>query len=313
MGEGSLYAPDLAALAIMQSGGDTFEASFMIRACRTTLPRFSCSLPVKTERMRIIRRISPAFKDIPGGQYLGPTADYTLRLLDFDLQDGGDETAGKAYNEMMEKAGIFGSVPDSFSKVVEMLRHENLIVSRSGVCHECFDITRETLSFPASRSARMQTLARGETGGLLALAYSNMRGYGSAHPTIGELRVGYVPVEIKHPYTGLPYFIGEILITEAEIISDITGDEGSPRFALGYGLCFGHNEIKAISMATLDRALQSESPEFPSEDQEFVLLHVDGIESMGFANHFKLPHYVTFQSSLDRLRKVRSLDSDRGE
>jgi alpha-D-ribose 1-methylphosphonate 5-triphosphate synthase subunit PhnI len=159
----------------------------------------------------------------------------------------------------------------------------------------------------------MQTMARGETGGMLALAYSNMRGYGSAHPTIGELRVGYVPMEIKHPYSEGVCRVGEVLMTEAQIISDIDMQDGSPKFALGYGLCFGHNETKAISMATLDRGMQAESPKYPSEDQEFVLQHIDGIEAMGFANHFKLPHYVTFQSALDRLRKTRNKSPLKGE
>jgi alpha-D-ribose 1-methylphosphonate 5-triphosphate synthase subunit PhnI len=94
-------------------------------------------------------------------------------------------------------------------------------------------------------------------------------------------------------------------VTEAEIISKKYSDSDQPRLTLGYGLCFGHNETKAIAMAVLDRAMQSEQPEAPSEDQEFVLSHVDGIESMGFCNHFKLPHYVTFQSQLDRLRRSR--------
>jgi alpha-D-ribose 1-methylphosphonate 5-triphosphate synthase subunit PhnI len=57
-------------------------------------------------------------------------------------------------------------------------------------------------------------------------------------------------------------------------------------------------------MGVLDRAIQSDNPQSPSEDEEYVLSHVDGIESMGFCNHFKLPHYVTFQSDLDRLRKT---------
>jgi alpha-D-ribose 1-methylphosphonate 5-triphosphate synthase subunit PhnI len=34
MGEGSLYAPDLAAL--LQAAGDTFEAAFILRSYRTT-------------------------------------------------------------------------------------------------------------------------------------------------------------------------------------------------------------------------------------------------------------------------------------
>ncbi|MCG6968497.1 MAG: carbon-phosphorus lyase complex subunit PhnI, partial [Gammaproteobacteria bacterium] len=79
-------------------------------------------------------------------------------------------------------------------------------------------------------------------------------------------------------------------------------------FTLGYGACFGHNEIKAISMAILDRALQKgmqDGPRNPSEDPEFVLLHIDGIDSMGFCTHYKMPHYVTFQSDMDRLRATQ--------
>ena len=34
-------------------------------------------------------------------------------------------------------------------------------------------------------------------------------------------------------------------------------------------------------------------------------MHIDGIEAQGFANHWKLPHYVDFQSELDRLRAMR--------
>jgi len=173
------------------------------------------------------------------------------------------------------------------------------------------DITRQALTFPAPRSAALQTLARGETGGLLLLAYSNMRGYGDIHPTIGELRLGFLPVQVRHPLTGEPYCIGEVKVTEAEVIARFTAKDGTPKFTLGYGLCFGHNEVKAIAMAVLDRAMQAEESKSPSEDQEFVLSHVDGIESMGFCTHYKLPHYVTFQSDLDRLRRSQTVGTDK--
>ena len=83
--EGSLYDPELAALAIKQAQGDLIEAIFLLRAFRTTLPRIGFSLPIDTEKMRIQRRISAIYKDVPGGQLLGPTYDYTQRLLNFDL------------------------------------------------------------------------------------------------------------------------------------------------------------------------------------------------------------------------------------
>lgn len=307
MGEGSLYAPDLAALAVKQAGGDTFEAAFILRAYRTTQPRLDYSLAASTARMRVIRRISSAFKDIPGGQILGPTEDYSLRLIDFDLMNDSTDQYQEAGTALLRAAKMAVPLPSSFPKLVELLRSEGLleesIRENRGIP---VDITRESLRFPASRSASLQTLARGETGSLLCLAYSNMRGYGSVHPTIGELRVGYLPVTVRHPLRGEAYEIGEVKVTEAEVISKSYTDKDNPRMTLGYGLCFGHNEIKAISMAVLDRAMQSGPPAAPSEDEEFVLSHVDGIESMGFCNHFKLPHYVTFQSDLDRIRKVNN-------
>ncbi len=318
MGEGSLYAPELAALALKQSAGDTLDAAFMLRAYRTTLPRVGYSIPQSTKEMRVIRRISAAFKDIPGGQILGPTSDYSLRLLDFELLNDSDERREESVRELLEDIGSstfgFEHLPESFPKVIEVLRKEGLLAEAAhGKQQEvdeerqtgALDITRHSLIFPAARETVMQTMSRGETGGLLLLAYSNMRGYGDIHPTIGELRVGYLPVRIKHPRTGMPYTMGEIRVTEAEVIARFNGKDGSPKFSLGYGLCFGNNETKAISMAVLDRAMQSEEPKAACENQEFVLSHIDGIESMGFCNHYKLPHYVTFQSDLDRLRKAR--------
>lgn len=308
MSEGALYAPDHAALAIKQTAGDLLEASFMLRAFCTTQPRLGYSLPQATEEMRVVRRISAAFKEIPGGQVLGPTSDYLLRLLNFDLVEEGEPAFQVARANLLANLNVKEPLPDTFSKVIGLLREEGLLVPSSSATKqpEIFDVTREALHFPASRSAALQSMARAETGGLLALAYSNMRGFGSVHPTVGELRVGYMPVRVTNPYTALPEWVGEVKVTEAEIISECRDNSGeSPRFSLGYGLCFGHNETKAISMAVLDRSTQAEEPSSPSEDQEFVLLHTDGIESVGFCNHFKLPHYVTFQSSLDRLRKTQ--------
>jgi len=310
MGEGSLYAPDLAALAVKQASGDLLEASFILRAYRTTQTRLGYSVPAAAGEMRIIRRISAAFKDIPGGQVLGPTPDYTLRLMDFGLADDSRTKRREFLHSVFKDICDSEDLPETFPKIVEMLRTENLLEDRTerhvGAV-KANDLTRGSITFPASRDVALQSMARGETGGLLLLAYSNMRGYGNVHPTVGELRVGFLPVKVRHPYTGDEHTIGEVKATEAEIISHAMTPEGTPKFTLGYGLCFGHNEIKAISMAVLDRAIQTEEPEAPSEDQEFVLSHVDGIESMGFCNHFKLPHYVTFQSSLDRTRKTQEV------
>jgi alpha-D-ribose 1-methylphosphonate 5-triphosphate synthase subunit PhnI len=259
--------------------------------------------------MRLIRRISSTFKDIPGGQALGPTTDYTQRLFRVRLlEETPVDFKGISRTWLQEMPEE--ELPSSFPKVVDALRSEGLLAPLDPRCEKPFDITRQPLLFPLPRSGALMTMARAETGSILAMAYSNMRGYGDIHPTIAELRVGYLPVKIPHPITGGSMEVGEVLVTECEVIAMYgRNEEGAkPVFGLGYGICFGHNEVKAISMAVLDRALQKglkEGPEHPSEDQEFVLLHIDGIESMGFCTHYKMPHYVTFQSDLDRLRQTQ--------
>jgi alpha-D-ribose 1-methylphosphonate 5-triphosphate synthase subunit PhnI len=308
--EGGLYHPRLAALAIKQMQGDTLEAAFALRAYRSTKPRL-LDMPVQdTANMRLIRRISSAFKDIPGGQMLGATYDYALRLMRMDLADESPE-AFRDIAKRFRQAQTEADLPDTFPKVLDALRADGLLPPLVPRSAEAFDITREPLVFPVPRSAALATMARAETGSLLAIAYSNMRGYGDVHPTIAELRVGYLPVMLPHPVTGELIEAGEVLMTECEVVAmyEDGDNEGLPQFTLGYGACFGHNEVKAISMAILDRALQKgmrDGPSNPSEDPEFVLLHVDGVDSMGFASHYKMPHYVTFQSDMDRLRTTQN-------
>lgn len=90
MTEGGIADRELAALALKQASGDNVEAIFLLRAYRTTLPRLAVSEPINTAEMRLERRISAVYKDIPGGQLLGPTYDYTHRLLDFTLLANGE-------------------------------------------------------------------------------------------------------------------------------------------------------------------------------------------------------------------------------
>ncbi|MFW5734112.1 MAG: carbon-phosphorus lyase complex subunit PhnI [Oceanidesulfovibrio sp.] len=307
MSESGLHHPDLAALALKQCLGDPLEASFALRAYRSTKQRTRETSPHDTSAMRVIRRISAAFRDVPGGQMLGPTTDYSLRLLRLDLMDESDEafqeTARAWLDDLPEDEAA------TFPKVLGMLRERGLLAAAEASDETPLDVTREPLVFPAPRSAALQVMARAETGSLLMLAYSNMRGFGEVHPAVGELRVGYLPVALPHPVTGEPVEAGEVLMTECEIVAMFeAAEDAEPMFTVGYGACFGHNETKAISMAVLDRALQqgrSRPPMHPSEDEEFVLLHVDGVDSMGFCNHYKMPHYVTFQSDMDRLETAQ--------
>ncbi|MGM0585803.1 MAG: carbon-phosphorus lyase complex subunit PhnI [Pseudomonadota bacterium] len=301
MAEGSLHDPDLAALAIKQARGDLIEAIFLIRAYRTTLPRFAASKPVATGEMAVSRRVSATFKDVPGGQVLGPTFDYTHRLIDFALA---------AENEAPEAPEGEPLAPRT-PRVADFLGEEGLLQAEAPSEAEPQDLTREPLAFPADRALRLQALARADEGFLLSLAYSTQRGYGRNHPFVGELRVGTVGVEVEIPELGFAVEIGEIELTECETVNQFTGSKTEPpQFTRGYGLTLGHCERKAISMALVDRALRWEElgeddAGAPAQDAEFVLSHCDNIQATGFLEHIKLPHYVDFQAELELVRRLR--------
>lgn len=309
MAEGSLYDPELAALALKQASGDSIEAVFLVRAYRTTLPRFLYSLPVETNAMAIKRRISATFKDVPGGQVLGPTYDYTHRLLDFSLMANSEAPAGPAQAD---------DPIEPCPRVLEILNREGMIEGADGTADQPVpdpdrvpgDITRDPLSFPASRDVRLQALARGDEGFLLALGYSTQRGYGRNHPFAGEIRYGDVALEIFPEELGFPVVIGDLELTECDMINQFGGTtEEAPRFTRGYGLGFGQSERKTMAMALVDRALRArelgEPLSTPAQDEEFVLSHCDNLDSSGFVSHLKLPHYVDFQSELVLLRQLR--------
>lgn len=305
MTEGALYDPLLAALAIKQAAGDLIEAIFLLRAYRTTLQRFCDSVPLDTGNMHIERRISAAFKDVPGGQILGPTFDYTHRLLDFSLLDEETEQDAADSEEAVDQALEF------CPHVLNTMSPEGLIEQRQSENTEPdFDITRQPLQYPTSRSTRLQALARGDEGFLLALGYSTQRGYGRTHPFAGEIRIGQVQLGIVPEELGFEIVIGEITVTECEMINQFKGSKTvQPQFTRGYGLSFGHNERKAMSMSLVDRALRgnelNEDFGTPAQDEEFVLSHADNVEAVGFVSHLKLPHYVDFQSELELIRKIR--------
>ena len=301
MAEGSLYDPDLAALAIKQSRGDLIEAVFLIRAYRTTLPRFGASVPVDTAAMDCDRRISATFKDLPGGQILGPTFDYTHRLLDFALMAEGEAPRAA------EATPTAGSVPH----VTEFLNREGLIEAEPPSDIVPPDLTREPMELPASRALRLQALTRGDEGFVLGLAYSTQRGYGRTHAFVGELRIGMVTVEMDIPELGFAIPIGEVRLTECETVNQFKGSKTEPpQFTRGYGLVFGQTERKAISMSRVDRALRwkelgEDDAGAPAQTEEFVLMHADNVQATGFLEHIKLPHYVDFQAELELIRKLR--------
>ncbi|WP_417410075.1 carbon-phosphorus lyase complex subunit PhnI [Hoeflea sp.] len=303
MGEGSLYDPELAALAVKQARGDLIEAVFLLRAYRTTLPRFGHSEPMDTAKMVVERRISAIYKDLPGGQLLGPTFDYTHRLLDPSL--AGDEP--------VDAPATAQDSGETVTRVSDILGDEGLIEDDAvaDASRPVADITRTPTEYPMGRDARLQTLARGDEGFLLALAYSTQRGYARSHPFAGEIRIGEVDVEVMIPELGFTITIGRVKLTECQMVNQFQGSaKAPPQFTRGYGLVFGQAERKAMAMSLCDRALRAselgEDIVAPAQDEEFVLSHCDNVQATGFVEHLKLPHYVDFQAELDLVRRMRA-------
>ncbi len=63
-------------------------------------------------------------------------------------------------------------------------------------------------------------------------------------------------------------------------------------------------------MALVDRAMRAnemgEQIMGPAQDSEFVMEHSDNVQSTGFVEHIKLPHYVDFQGELELVRRMRA-------
>ena len=300
MAEGACYDPGLAALAIKQAQGDLIEAAFLLRAYRTTLPRFAHSRPVATGRWRYAAVSPPCSRTCQVGRCSAPptttptgfwTSPWTSPGPPSPKQDrlppGGDARrhgparAGRPHGTRRRRPGRPG------------------------------DLTREPLAFPAGRDLRLQALARGDEGFLLALVIPASAATAAHHPFVGELRVGEVAIELDVPELGFPLDIGTVTVTECQMVNQFQGTRQTPpQFTRGYGLCFGHNERKAMAMALVDRSMRAaelgEDATAPGQDVEFVLSHCDNIEATGFVEHLKLPHYVDFQSELETIRRLRT-------
>jgi alpha-D-ribose 1-methylphosphonate 5-triphosphate synthase subunit PhnI len=308
MGEAGLWAPELAARALRQAEGDVIEAAHLLRAFRSTRRRLARPVTVHADEMEILRRIVPAYRVPPGPQLLGRTLDYVGRLL--ETSDPA-EPVGSADEDSRSDSNGTGprdSVDRRPGRLLDLLRGNDLAVDRRrSEDPEPYDISVHPVRPGVPRSARLSVMARAETGALVNLWYRNVLGPdGFIHEiTLGEVRHGWLPVRVEHPCTGRAVRLGRIRVTETEAIEDLNGDdEARDHFDVGYGMCVGHNERKAIAMANLDIAVERDKGRSPLEQS--VLMTTDGLESSGFLEHLKLPHYVTFRSMVDRKMSIRA-------
>jgi alpha-D-ribose 1-methylphosphonate 5-triphosphate synthase subunit PhnI len=335
MGEAALWAPRLAAVALRQAEGDLIEAAHLLRAYRSTRPRLARALTVHADELEILRRIVPAYRVPPGPQLLGRTLDYVGRLLDVGAAPtapaparggparggparggpapggpapGGPAPGGPAPGEPGESDARADGNPRRPGRLLDLLRSQGMVRDRRRHDDpEPHDVTRDPVRPGAPRSARLSVMARAETGALVNLWYRNILGPdGYIHEiTLGEVRHGRLPVRVAHPVTGQPVCLGSVRVTEVEAIEDLDGTaEERGLFDVGYGMCLGHNERKAIAMANLDIAVERDGGRSPLEQS--VLMTTDGLDASGFLEHLKLPHYVTFRSMVDRKAAIRA-------
>jgi alpha-D-ribose 1-methylphosphonate 5-triphosphate synthase subunit PhnI len=329
MGEGGLWDPDSSARAFRQAEGDLIEAAHIIRAFRSTLPRLAYSDPVDADEIDVVRRIVPAFRQPPGPQLLGCTPDYTGRLLDRTDEDDARRQAALAAADAAEQttpqtdSGVSTSEdapptnapaeqPRIPGRLMDVLRSMDALVDRRRDDDPApADIARVPARPGAPRSARLSAMARAETGALVQLWYRNILGPDrNLHEvTLGEVRHGRLPVRVQHPHLDRPVAIGQVRVTEVEAIEDLDGvGEDRTRFDVGYGMCLGHNEKKAVAMANLDIALHRDLAQSGQAGplEQSVLMTTDGLDASGFLEHLKLPHYVTFRSMMERKEAMRS-------
>jgi alpha-D-ribose 1-methylphosphonate 5-triphosphate synthase subunit PhnI len=314
MGEAGLWAPELAAVALRQAQGDIIEAAHLLRAYRAARPRLANPLTVHADELEILRRIVPAYRVPPGPQLLGRTLDYVGRLLEVEAEPdhahalAADDDGPDPGTASPAAPGADADQARRPARLLDLLRSQGMVRDRRRLDDpEPHDITNDPVRPGVPRSARLAVMARAETGALVNLWYRNILGPdGYVHEiTLGEVRHGRLPVRVTHPVTGQPVCVGAVRATEVEAIEDLDGeDEERGLFDVGYGLCLGHNERKAIAMANLDIAVERDRGRSPLEQS--VLMTTDGLDASGFLEHLKLPHYVTFRSMTDRKAAIRA-------
>ena len=128
--------------------------------------------------------------------------------------------------------------------------------------------------------------------------FLGFRGFGLIHPTVNEVRLAYADVKLRHPVTGTIFSLGRARVSACEVVNNL-----ADHLELGFTATMGWNEVKTITGAMLDMEMDKANAH-PAHTEEFVLYHTEAVESSGFCIHYKLPHYVTFNSGLDALRRV---------
>jgi alpha-D-ribose 1-methylphosphonate 5-triphosphate synthase subunit PhnI len=218
---------------------------------------------------------------------------------DHDHDHDDHRSHGRGENGGAGGPGRHDGVERAPGSLLSVLRDmDAVLTARPGEDPEPFDVTRRPVTPDAPRSAWLQAMARADTGSLMHMWYgSNWRP--SGHEIPGEVRHGSLPVRMRHPYADAVLTVTRVRVSEVQTFHSLArAGELRTTLDVGYGLCFGHNDRKAISMAGLDLLLSHHSEgRGPHHD---VLFTLDGLDSTGYVQHLKLPHHVEFRSVVER-------------
>ncbi|PRC42433.1 phosphonate metabolism protein PhnI, partial [Mycobacterium sp. ITM-2017-0098] len=284
--EAGLWEPAAARRALNQAHGDPSHAVSMLRVWAATQPHAS-ALTVQATDVVLTRRLSSAYPQIPGGQWLGFAPELVARRLDWDPKPDADldRPTDAAQVPPIADAPPRATTP----RVRDLIDGAPTVTPPAGGPGD--DPARAVLVPPHSRANRLAMLARGETGALVALAALILGRRQEA--VLVEMTVAVATVRIPHPRTGVPVAVAQVPLTEVEVVLD-ADVEGRPGLALGWGATIGTVERRAIALALLDAAIlaDGELAEPLTLDEQTIISATDGPATNGFVEHLKLPHYA---------------------
>lgn len=322
--EAGLWAPDAARRALAQSRGDVPRAVSLVRVWAGALPRIE-SCTVTPGDVALLRRVSAAYPEIAGGQWIGAAPELASRLLSWnddapahgagDDAHAGEQPRGegphRSLDELVATAADGPNASDGVGPCRPPTRQEcprvrdlmaDLPLLEPTDPGDGDDPARTALRPPLGRPTRIGVLARGETASLVALAALVLGRRREA--VLAELTTAAVTVRIPHPRSGLPVAVAEVPVAEAEAVVD-ADVAGRPGFAVGWGVSIGELDRRAIALALLDGAIQADGGTTPLVlDEQTVTAAVDGSASNGFVEHLRLPHYASFASYVDQIRRT---------
>src|SRR5690625_808915 len=253
--EAGVWAPEAAARAIAQANGDIPVAVSLLKVWAAALPHTE-SLPVHSDDIRIVRRISSAYADVPGGQWLGFAPELVSRTLHWDDED--DEDSAEVTEPALVEDGAAGEGTDAPNR--STVPRARVLLDDVPLVETAEDgdgagPAAGVVTGPYDRATRLGLMTSGETGALVSFAALILGRRREA--VLAEMTVTETALRVPHPRTGEDCVVTSLPVVEAEAVLDAEVDQ-RPGFAIGWGATMGTLERRAIALALLDATMQAD-------------------------------------------------------